>query len=319
MSEMSEQERLLDEAVDLIIRYQNDPANPVATDMIRVWRTRSQQHEAVWARVSQVHGVSGTILTEQRRIERRASLGLSRRNFAIGGLVALGTGVAAYTFAPGMILQARADYLTAKGEIRRVDLPDGSIATLGPESAIALDYRNEARRIHLLAGMSFFDVAADRSRPFSVSSGNLRATALGTAFDVSADAGVLTVSVDHGFVDVQAPGSALGAGLELSEGQWMAFDPSSGNLDRGQREKSQIASWRDKIIIAERETVSALVARIGRWMPGRIVIADPFIGSQRVSGLFDLNDPMRALEAVVHPAGAHVRPMSSLLTIVSPL
>lgn len=319
MNEMPEQDRLLDEAIDLIIRYQNDAANPVATDMIRAWRARSLQHEEVWARVSKVHGVSGTILTEQRRIERRESLGLSRRNFAIGGLMALGAGATAYTFAPGMILQARADHITAKGEIRRIDLPDGSVATLGPESAIAIDFQSAARRIDLLAGMSFFEVAADRSRPFSVSSGELRATALGTAFDVSSDAGILTVSVDHGLVDVQAPGKALAAGLKLSEGEWMAFDPASGGIDRGQREKSQIASWRDKLIIAERESVSALVARIGRWIPGRIVIADPFIGSQRVSGLFDLNDPARALEAVVHPAGAHVRRISSLLTVVSPL
>lgn len=319
MNEMPDRDRLLDEAIDLIIRYQNDAANPVATDMIRCWRARSPQHEEVWAQVSKVHGVSGTILTERRRMERRESLGLSRRNFTIGGLMALGAGATAYTVAPGMILQARADHITAKGEIRRIDLPDGSVATLGPESAIALDYRNEARRIDLLAGMSFFDVAADPGRPFSVSSGGLRATALGTAFDVSSDAGILTVSVDHGLVDVQAPGADFSAGVKLSEGEWMAFDPSSGGIDRGQRDKSQIASWRDKLILAERESVSALVARIGRWIPGRIVIADPFIGRQRISGLFDLTDPVRALEAVVHPAGARVRRMSSLVTVISPL
>lgn len=316
---MPEQTRLLDEAIDLIIRYHNDPANPVASEMIRAWRLRSAQHEDVWARVSKVHGVSGTILTEQRRMERRDSLGLSRRGFTFAALAALGAGATAYTFAPGMLVQARADHITAKGEIRRIPLPDGSVATLGPESAIALDFGDTARRIDLLAGMSFFEVAADPRRPFSVLSGGLSATALGTAFDVSSDAGILTVSVDHGLVDVRAPGQTLATGLELSEGEWMAFDPASGRLDRGQREKSQIASWRDKFIIAEKETVSALVARIGRWLPGRIVLADPFIGSQRVSGLFDLNDPMRALEAIVHPAGARVRRISTLVTVVSPL
>ncbi|WP_315855064.1 hypothetical protein [Chenggangzhangella methanolivorans] len=70
--------------------------------------------------------------------------------------------------------------------------------------------------------------------------------------------------------------------------------------------------------MAERETISALVARIGR-VPGRIVIADPFVGSQRVSGIYDLQDPIRALQAVVHPAGAQVREISPLLTVVSPL
>lgn len=314
-----DQDRLLDEAIDLIIRYQNDPGNPVAIEMIRAWCARGPQNEEVWARVSKVHGASGRILTEKRRIERRENLGLTRRNFTIGGLAAFGIGTAAYTFGPNMLLQARADYMTAKGEMRRIDLPDGSLATLGPDSAIALHFRSERRTVDLLAGMSFFEVASDPNRPFSVLSGSLSATALGTAFDVSNDAGILTVSVDHGLVDVSAPDPVLAAGVKLAEGQWIAFDPASGSIDRGQREKGQIALWRDNLIIAEKEAISALVARIGRWIPGRIVIADPFIGDQRVSGLFDLNDPLRALQAVVHPAGARVRQMSSLVTVISPL
>jgi transmembrane sensor len=314
----AEHDRLLDEAIDLIIRYQNDPGNPVAIEMIRAWRARSPKHEEAWARVSNVHGASGKLLNEKRRIERRESMGLTRRNFAIGGAALLGTGIASYSFGPDLLLQTRADYITDKGEIRRISLPDGSLATLGPQSAIALDFRGDRRAVDLLAGMSFFEVASDSARPFSVLSGNLRGTALGTAFDVSNDAGIVTLSVDHGLVEVRAD-VIPDNGLRLSNGEWISFDPSTGSIDRGQREADQIASWRDKLIIAERETVSALVARIGRWLPGRVVFADPFIGRQRVSGVFDLNDPVRALEAVVHPAGAHVRRISSLLTVVSPV
>lgn len=314
-----DQERLLDEAIDLIIRLQNNPGNPVAIELIRAWRARGPQHEEVWARVSKVHGASGKVLAEKRRVERRDSLGLTRRNFMIGGFAAFGAGAAAYTFGPGMLLHARADYMTEKGEIRRINLPDGSIATLGPESAIALDFRSERRKIDLLAGMSFFEVAGDANRPFSVLTEALSATALGTAFDVSNDAGVLTVSVDHGLVDVRAADPALDMGVKLAEGQWITFDPSSGSIGRGQRESGQVASWRDNLIVAERETVSALVARIGRWIPGRIVIADPFIGDKRVSGVFDLNNPLLALQAAVHPAGARVRQISSFVTVISPL
>jgi transmembrane sensor len=312
-------ERLLDEAIDLIIRLQNDPGNPVAIELIRAWRARGPQHEEIWARVSKVHGASGKVLTEKRRIERRESLGLTRRNFMIGGFAAFGVGAATYSFGPGMLLQARADYMTDKGEKRRINLPDGSVATLGPESAIALDFQGERRTIDLLAGMSFFEVVSDASRPFSVLSGTLRATALGTAFDVSNDAGILTVSVDHGLVDVRASDPGLDMGVKLAEGQWITFDPSSGSIGRGERERGQVASWRDNLIIAERETISALVARIGRWIPGRIVIADPFIGEQRVSGVFDLNNPLLALQAVVNPAGARVRQISSFVTVISPL
>jgi transmembrane sensor len=312
-------DRLLDEAIDLVIRLQNDPDNPVALEMIRSWRARGIEHEKIWTQVAQIHGASGMILTEKRRLERRESLGLTRRNFVIGGFTALGAGAASYAFGPGLLIQARADHMTAKGEIRRIQLPDNSVATLGPESAIAINFQQSRRDIHLLAGMSFFEVESDKSRPFAVRSGSLTATALGTAFDVSNDAGVLTVSVDHGLVDVRTSDLALRSGVNLADGQWVSCDLSSGNVDRGQRELGQIASWRDNLVIAERETVSALVARIARWVPGRVVIADPFIGKQRVSGIFDLKDPLLALQAVVHPAGARVRQISSVLTVISPV
>lgn len=312
-----DQDRLLDEAIDLIIRHQNDPDNPVALEMIRAWRARSPGNEEVWQRVSKVHGASGLILSEQRKIERRDGLGLTRRNLMIGGLATLGLGAAGYTFGPSLLLRTRADYMTAKGEIRRIDLPDGSVATLGPESAIALDFGTNARTVNLLAGMSFFEVESDADRPFSVQSDTMRATALGTAFDVSDDAGVFSASVDHGLVDVCAEAGVAETIASLTSNQWITIDPISGDIDRGQREAGQIASWRDKLLIAERETVSALAARIGRWLPGRIIIADRLVGRQRVSGVFDLNDPLRALQAVVHPAGARVRQVTPYVTVVS--
>ena len=90
-------------------------------------------------------------------------------------------------------------------------------------------------------------------------------------------------------------------------------------MERGKRDASQIAAWRDGMIVAERETVSAVVAKIARWHRGRIMIAGPNFGSRRISGVFDLHDPVAALEAVVHPHGGKVRQISPWLTVVSPI
>lgn len=237
----------------------------------------------------------------------------------VGGVAALAALGAGSVVAPRLLLGARADHMTATGEIRRIELPDGSVATLGPDSAIGLEFSAQVRRVELLAGMSYFDVAKDAGRPFVVQSGEVTATALGTAFDLSSDAGVVTVGVGHGLVEARAPAASLSSGRRLGPGDSLSFDASSGAVDLHQMAEGQIAAWRDRTIVAERETISALVARIGRWVPGRIVIADPFVGSQRVSGIYDLQDPIRALQAVVHPAGAQVREISPLLTVVSPL
>jgi transmembrane sensor len=37
--------RLLNEAIVLVIRLQNDPENPVSIEMTRSWRTHGMKHE----------------------------------------------------------------------------------------------------------------------------------------------------------------------------------------------------------------------------------------------------------------------------------
>lgn len=216
-------------------------------------------------------------------------------------------------------MEARADYLTSTAELKRIQLPDGSMVTLGPDSAIAIDFGDDRRNIDLLAGMAYFEVMEDPARPFVVGSGGLSATALGTAFDVSNDAGVVSVSVDHGLVEARAPSLSFSGAERLGAGEWLTFDLSSHSLNRGDREAFQIAAWRTGMIVAEKETVSALVARISRWQEGQVVIADPFLGSRIVSGVFDLGDPLRALEAVVRPFGAKVRKITPFMTVISPV
>ncbi|PRX11536.1 UNVERIFIED_ORG: FecR family protein [Martelella mediterranea] len=314
-----EEERLLDEAIDLMISHQGDPDNAGIIDRIMAWRAVSDDHERIWNRVAKIHGASGRILSEKKRIERRDALQTSRRNFMIGAAATVGAGATAYLFGPGLLLEARADYLTGKGEFRRIELADGSVAILGPQSALAVDFGKQQRAIRLLAGMTFLWVAPLPGAPLSVMAGPLRAASSSGAFDISSDGDYVTVGVDDGRVNLSSQRRQFSGDEELRQGDWLSFDASSGAIGRGRRERDMIGSWRDNLIIAENEPVSALALRIGRWIPGRIVIADPFIGSRYVSGVFDLDRPFSALEAAVHPANAKVRRISSLLTIVSPV
>lgn len=316
----TDRKRLIDEAIDLVIRLQNDPANPVADEMILAWRARSADHERIWSKVAAVHGATGEVLTTQRHSRQRKEFGVTRRRLMIGGALCLGAAGSGSLIVPELILKSRADYLTAKAEVRNIDLADGSRVTLGPDSALSVSYTQRQRALGLLRGVAFFDVAPDRLRPFTVEARGLVAEALGTAFDVSDDVGSVAVSVEHGSVAISASGTRTLLGSPLGEGEWIALDQASGRLERGTREAALIASWRnERLIVAERDSVRALIARIGRWYPGRIVFADPFIGARQVNGLFDLSDPARALEAVVHPAGGHVRAIGKDLLVITPI
>ena len=83
--------------------------------------------------------------------------------------------------------------MTATGESRTVTLADGSQVNLSGGSAIGVDITSEERRVRLLSGEAFFDVAHDAARPFTVEAGEARIVVLGTAFDVALDPSATTV------------------------------------------------------------------------------------------------------------------------------
>lgn len=313
MNDVSEERRLFREAADLAIRLQNDAANPVSVEMVRNWISRSPAHEAAWRRVATIHGMAGKILSDRKK----ATTGPSRRNFIVGGVAALTAAGVGSLMLPDLIIKAQADHLTKVGEIKSIPLSDGSVVTLGPDSAIGIGFTDRLREISLLAGMAYFEVASDSARPFTVESGSFKARTQAAAFDFSNDADVVSVSVDQGLIDVTAPGFPANGKEQLSAGEWINFDPNNRVLNRGSREISQIAVWRKGMIVAENESVSSLVARIARWQSGKVFVADRYLGSKIVSGVFDLNNPIRALEAVVRPFGAKVRQVAPYVTVIS--
>lgn len=313
--EDADEDRLFEEALDLVIRLQADPANPVAQELVQRWRARGAAHEAVWAELAEIHGMAGKVLTERERAARRARAGVSRRTVIVGAAALAAAGAGAL-YGPDLLLRLRADYATATAELRRVTLADGTRVTLGPDSALRIAMGERARRAEILSGMAFFEVAPDPARRFEAIAGGVRASALDTAFEMSSDAGCVTVCVDHGLVEVAAPG---GAGADrvgvdarrLSAGDLVTLEDGERRFEDGRREPGQVAAWRDGLLIAERETIAAVIARIGRWYPGRILVAAPSLGARRISGVFDLANPMAALAAVVQPYNGRIIKLST--------
>lgn len=304
-----DEDRLFDEAVDLMIRLRSDPGNAVTAETIRRWRQRGPDYERAWAEAAEIGGMAGQVLAGPQQAPA-----LSRRKLLIGAPLLAGAALGGSYLAGA--LGPRADFSSTTAELREIALADGSRATLGPDSAIALDRTEGRRGVSLLRGMAYFDVAEDGGRPFAVRAGPLTAASGGGAFDVSDNAGFVTVSVTTGSVRATGPWHHAGSGLRLEAGQWINFDGDAA-IETGMRDLAQVAAWRDGIVVAEREPVAAVVARVARWRRGQVLIMSRWLGAQRVSGVFNIDDPLLALQAVVHPYDGKVREISSLLTVVS--
>lgn len=284
---------LLDEAIDLAIRLQNDPDNPVTHRLLAEWRGRSARHEAAWAKVAALHGLAGQAMGRRRSAPTRRA--------ALLGLGAIGAGAVVW---PALRLRVTADHMTAKAEQQLLDLPDGSILALGPRSAVAVDFTETNRIVHLLEGMIYVTVASDA--PLLVTSGDLTASARVAGFEVWSDTG--TVGVASGAVTA----STGDAGPRMIDaGEWFRAG------DTGQLSAAGVASWRENLLLADDEPLGILAGRVSRWLPGRVVVAGTQLAETRISGVFDLGDPDGALAAAVAPTGARIRHVSPWLRVIA--
>ncbi|QTL03288.1 FecR domain-containing protein [Aquabacter sp. L1I39] len=295
----------------LLLVWHERPDDEAARAAIRRFCSLSSEHRAAWDEAKRVFRVTGVAVGADRR-QRHGRV--NRRQVTLGlGLMAL-LGVGALS-GPRLWRGWRADIITGVAEVRAVQLADGSLLSLGPDSAIAVTLAPSERRITLLEGMIMCNVAKDSARPFVVATVGLTATAVGTRFEVARNAGVSRAAVEEGRVGIALDGAATWG--TLGAGDWLSVETGNHSVRRGRGDPAQVGAWRQNLVTADQDTIENVVAQIARWHRGRVLIADPGLASAPVSGLFDLNDPDAALEAVVKPYGGKVRHISPWLTVLS--
>lgn len=105
--------------------------------------------------------------------------------------------------APPPAQAVAANYRVILTTVQRLVLEDGSVAELrGSDSAIQAIFTATERRVVLLRGEAFFEVAKNPDRPFVVAAGRIAVRAVGTAFNVQLNAAELAVVVTEGRVAV---------------------------------------------------------------------------------------------------------------------
>lgn len=179
-------------------------------------------------------------------------------------------------------------YGTGVGERSTVTFSDGSLVFLNTSTRLRAELSAGARHVVLLEGQALFEVAHDPERPFVVTAGEHRVTAIGTAFDVRLDQDRLQVTLIEGRVSVENPAARDGAAparTELEPGQQL-IDAAGGGVEIRTAPVKRMTSWREGRLIFENEPLSAAVEEMNRYSTTRIRLADPALGELRISGVF---------------------------------
>lgn len=323
MTSDSDDRRASREATDWLIVLREEPENVALRARFDAWIDASPAHAVAWAETRHLDDLIGR--TRPVREERKViPIGFARararrrpRRIAIVATVSAMAACLMFVFAPGMLLWLQAAHMTSTAEIRTLHLDDGSIVRLGPASAIDVAFAPTERRVRLLKGEAFFEVARDTGRPFTVESDHVRTTVLGTSFEVRlAGNGATDVAVRDGVVRVAWNKAASPVSEQLLAGDRVRID-GAGQVTRSSGPPDETAAWLRGQIVARDRSVADLVDELRRYHRGTIVIADGGLARERVTGVYNLSDPAIALRAVASAHGATVRQISPWLAVIS--
>lgn len=295
MTEISDR-AVLEQAAEWYVALQDPQIDEACRERWRAWMAGGAAQRTAWESIENVSRRFGLLQCASSEMRGLALRTLNsprpahgRRKF-VGGLLAVlcatGLGMTAGLRNSDERASWRADYRSARGEVREFMLSDGSHLWLNTSSAIGATLDSGIRCVRLIAGEVLIQTAPDRTpvnRDFVVDTGRGRVRALGTRFIVQERSAGIFVAVFEGAVEL-AP--AEGGKVVLNAGEEAVFN-EQGVSQRGKTDPSRKA-WSRGVLVAEGRTLVDLVTEINRYRDRDIEVA-PEVAMLNVVGVFPIS------------------------------
>lgn len=226
-------------------------------------------------------------------------------------------------------------HATGIGEIKTVQLADGSEVTLSGDSAIVAHISEDARRVELTRGRAYFDIVSDEQRRiFHVRAAATEIRVVGTAFDVNKSPDGVRVSVTEGKVQVTEAPTLLNRLTNLDGNDTPTPNeapplPSAGEgassrktkneqrttiLEPGQQllasldgvpvgapelfDPDEALSWKQGRLRYVNTRLATVIDEVNRYRENKIVLADKTLGDYRVTTSFRTDETDQLLSGL---------------------
>ncbi len=336
----NDKERATAEAARWLVSLEEEPGDRELRARFEAWLAASPANADAWANTSDIYDMmakTSPVHTDHwapyvaargddqpaaatgvshgqpsdRALRRRKP---TRRRIALGAAAAALAACLIITVMPSVLLRLDADYVTSTAESRSIQMGDGSTVHLAPDSAITLD--GDARRARLMKGEAFFEVAPDADHLFTVAAREVQTTVLGTAFNVRLEDRGAVVAVREGRVRVDHATVQPPASEGLKAGDWVRIG-WTGSVQRGTAPPDEAGGWMQGQIVARDRPLAEVIDDLRRYHTGIIFLTDSDFGEQRVSGVYNLADPVAAAQAIAEAHGGAAREISPWVLVVS--
>lgn len=188
------------------------------------------------------------------------------------------------------------NFVSSIGESKHLVLDDGSELTLNTNSEVSVEYSSAKRKVVVLKGEVYFNVAKDLTRPFVAVTADSHVTAVGTEFNIELNqlngTEVLVtegrVKVDN-FSNANQSSGSDSAELFLSKGQKAQIQQQQAKVS-AYDDFDRALAWRQGMLVFNGETLEQVVAEIDRYTPLSFTIASEKIAAVQVGGFFQTGD-----------------------------
>ncbi|MEJ7558011.1 MAG: FecR domain-containing protein [Pedobacter sp.] len=198
-------------------------------------------------------------------------------------------------------------YQTSKGEVKQIILSDGTQIWMNSDTKIQLrsDFNAVSMRtLRLEFGEAFFQVKRDPSKPFSITTGQITTTVLGTSFNIRSypEMSAYKIAVATGKVKVDFRNGKKSKNLaeQLIKDQVLNVDAKSGRAQISTTNVSVIGNWRlNRSIYMDALTLSQIGQELSRQYKINVKVTSGTGHNEQVYTLTlrhqDLNTVLRQL------------------------
>lgn len=264
----------------------------------RQWYEADRRHAdaydrlaAIWSAAGRVRPSPAAEAPRERSVGWGRPVGLALAASLVAAIALVAILLSGSRWLPGSGTSAEQSFSLASGigEIKQVDLPDGSRVVLDSASRIDIRFSATERRLVLGDGRARF-IVAHETRPFIVSAASSEVIATGTVFDVSLIRNRLAVYLLEGSVEVrQANGSRGGGVHRLAPGQKVVIGGGGAPAVRQLPARGD-ASWPRHMLEFDDTPLEEAVALANRYSRVQLRIVDERTRSLRVTGAYRAGD-----------------------------
>lgn len=185
--------------------------------------------------------------------------------------------------------------ISSDNTIRIDTLADGSVVTLNRHSTLTQPQSFAAnQRTVSLRGEAFFQIAADKNRPFHVETNGIAITVLGTSFNVRTEDKKTGIAVETGLIEVKNRQKSI----KVSAGETITLSENDSTLGKQNTTPPVYHYYRPHDFFCQDTPLGQLVDALNQAYGDSISIADPAIRKMPITTTFH-NEPLpRVLDVI---------------------